>query len=152
MPVDRCTNLAVDRLEARPFVRSFDGSTTSSAVNGSRCDRIRRGEGASKRDSKGQKRDEERRREREGVKQGTERMVGTEEKEEGARKNGKMREERKDVGNGSRILTNWKAVKPKAQRRARSPALISQREKSIDVGGEARSGKRRAGSAFLEPK
>lgn len=149
MPVDRCTNLAADRLEARPFVRSFDGSTTSSAVNGSRCDRIRRGEGASKRDSKGQKRDEERRRER--AKQGTEGMVGTEE-EESARKNGKMREERKDVGNGSRILTNWKAVKPKAQRRARSPALISQREKSIDVGGEARSGKRRAGSAFLEPK
>lgn len=90
--------------------------------------------------------------ERERAKQGTEGMVGTEEKEEGARKNGKMREERKDVGNGSRILTNWKAVKPKAQRRARSPALVSQREKSIDVGGEARSGKRRAGSAFLEPK
>lgn len=27
-------------------------------------------------------------------------MVGMEEREEGARKNGKMREERKDVGNG----------------------------------------------------
>lgn len=88
-------------------------------MNGSRCDRIRRGEGASKRDSKGQKRDEERRRER--AKQGTEGMVGTEEKEEGARKNGKMREERKDVGNGSRILTNWKW--PLSQRRRGGPGV-----------------------------
>lgn len=133
-------------------VRSFDGSTTSSAVNGSRCDRIRRGEGASKRDSKGQKRDEERRRERES--EAGDRRDGGNGREGGGRE-----EEREDEGREKRRW-EWEsdpdklevAVKPKAQRRARSPALVSQREKSIDVGGEARSGKRRAGSAFLEPK
>lgn len=63
----------------------------------------------------------------------------------------KGRNERKDAGNGSRILTNWKAVKPKAQRRAPSPALVSQ--KSIDVRIEEK-GRDEIGTetAFLEPK
>lgn len=76
-------------------VRSFDGSTTSSAVNGSRCDRIRRGEGASKRDSKGQKRDEERRRERES--EAGDRRDGGNGREGGGRE-----EEREDEGREKR--------------------------------------------------
>lgn len=113
-PVDRCANLAADRANGSLQARPFDGSTTSSAVNGSRCDRICRGEGASERRSKGQKRE----------RRGTGEMKGEGASEAGDREEGvagaeeKRRNERKDAGNGSRILTNWKAVKPKAQRRA----------------------------------